>query len=146
MAMASLPPQLAGWLADGMLALHVGVVAFVVLGAFAILLGGPRGWGWVRGFGFRIAHLSLIAFVALQAWLGRLCPLTVWEQALRNRAGQATYDTSFIQHWLSRLIFFDAPGWMFVAAYSVFALLVAGCWWRWPPRRARSKPEPRGMS
>lgn len=130
-----LTPGSAGLLADAILALHVGVVAFVVLGTLAILVGGPLGWRWVRGFGFRLLHLMLLVFIALQAWLGRLCPLTVWEQSLRNHAGQATYDASFIQHWLSRLIFFDAPWWLFVGAYSAVALLVAACWWRWPPRR-----------
>lgn len=133
-------PRVAAWLADALLALHAGIVAFVVLGTLAILVGGPLGWRWVRRFWFRIAHLLLMAFIALQAWLGRLCPLTVWEQALRNRAGQATYDASFIQHWLSRLIFFDAPWWIFVAAYTAFAALVAACWWRWPPARRSRAP------
>lgn len=133
--MEALSPVLAARLADAILAAHVAIVAFVVLGTLAILAGGPLGWRWVRGFGFRLSHLLLMVFIALQAWLGRLCPLTEWEQALRNRAGQATYDESFIQHWLSRLIFFDAPWWMFVAAYSVLALLIAACWWRWPPVR-----------
>ena len=133
--MTFLTPASAGLLADAILALHVAVVAFVVLGTLAILVGGPLGWRWVRGFGLRVSHLVLMVFIALQAWLGRLCPLTVWEQALRNRAGQATYDASFIQHWLSRLIFFDAPWWTFVAAYTLLALLIAACWWRWPPMR-----------
>ena len=130
-------PTLAACLADAILALHVGVVAFVVLGTLAILAGGPLGWHWVRGRAFRSAHLLLMLVIALQAWLGRLCPLTVWEQALRIRAGQTTYDTSFIQHWLSRLIFFDAPWWAFVAAYTAFAAVVACAWWRWPPRHRR---------
>lgn len=135
MQMPPIPPILAGRLADGLLALHVGVVAFVVLGTVAILVGGPFGWRWIRHRGVRLAHLALVAFIALQAWLGRLCPLTTWEQSLRTLAGQSTYETSFIQHWLSRLIFFDAPWWVFVLAYTAFALLVAACWWRWPPRR-----------
>jgi hypothetical protein len=125
----------ARWLADALLALHVGIVAFVVLGTLLVVIGGWRGWSWVRNRPFRIVHLGLMVFVALQAWLGRLCPLTVWEQALRNRAGQATYGESFMQHWLSRLIFFDAPWWVFVAAYTVFAALVVGCWWWLRPRR-----------
>ncbi|MGH8078565.1 MAG: DUF2784 domain-containing protein, partial [Lysobacter sp.] len=67
---------------------------------------------------------------------GALCPLTTWEQALRRRAGHDTYDESFIEHWLSRLIFFEAPWWAFVAAYTAFALLVL-LTWRWvPPRRS----------
>ena len=85
----------------------------------------------------RNIRLGKIAVIALQAWMGRLCPLTTWEQALRNRAGQDTYGESFIQHWLSRLIFFDAPWWAFVFAYTAFAGLVAWCWWRWPPRARR---------
>ena len=132
--MASLPPWLARGLADAVLALHAGVVAFAVLGTIAILVGGWRHWAWVRRRGFRVAHLALVAVIALQAWLGRVCPLTTWEQALRNRAGQATYGESFMEHWLSRLIFFDAPWWIFVAAYTAFAALVAACWWRVPPR------------
>ena len=130
-------PTLAAGLADATLALHVGMVAFVLSGALAIVAGGVLGWRWVRGRAFRITHLALVAVIALQAWMGRLCPLTTWEQALRNRAGQDTYGESFIQHWLSRLIFFDAPWRAFVFAYTAFAGLVAWCWWRWPPRARR---------
>lgn len=131
--MDALSPAVATSLADAVLALHAGIVAFVVLGALAILVGGPRGWRWVRRRPFRIVHLALMAFIAAQAWFDRLCPLTVWEQALRTHAGQDTYSGSFIQYWLSRLIFFEASWWMFVAAYTAFAVLVAVCWWRWPP-------------
>ncbi|WP_149194934.1 DUF2784 domain-containing protein [Luteimonas suaedae] len=131
-------PAVAGWLADAILAAHVVVVAFVVAGALGILAGGPLGWRWVRHRGFRIAHLALMVLIAAQAWLGRLCPLTIWEQALRIRAGQASYDASFIQYWLSRMIFFEAPWWIFVAAYSTFAVLLAACWWCWPPYPRRT--------
>ncbi|MDH5835476.1 DUF2784 domain-containing protein [Luteimonas kalidii] len=132
-------PAVAALLADAILALHVGVVAFVVLFTLAIVVGGPLGWRWVRAFALRATHLALMLVIALQAWLGRLCPLTTWEQSLRNRAGQATYGDSFIQYWLSRLIFFEAPWWVFVFAYSAFAGLVALCWWRWPPVRRRAQ-------
>jgi hypothetical protein len=145
--MAPLPPWLARGLADAVLALHAGVVAFVILGTFAILAGAWLHWAWVRRRGFRVAHLALVGVIALQAWLGRLCPLTTLEQALRNRAGQATYGESFMEHWLSRLIFFDAPWWTFVAAYTAFAALVAAFWWRVPPlprppRAARTQRKP----
>lgn len=133
--MPQLTPALAGLLADAILVLHVGIVAFVVLGALAIPLGAWRGWGWVRRFGWRVLHVLLMAFIALQAWFGALCPLTVWEQALRRRAGEAVYAESFIAHWLSRLIFFDAPWWSFVGAYTAFAAFVLVLWRRVPPRR-----------
>jgi polyferredoxin len=130
-----LPPTLASPLADLVLALHVGIVVFVVFGQAAILVGGWRGWRWVRGFKLRVAHLSLMLVIALQAWLGWLCPLTVWERALRGHAGQQVYAESFVEHWLSRLIFFEAPWWAFVLAYSIFAALVAASWIWVPPRR-----------
>lgn len=133
-------PALAAWLADAVLVLHVGVVAFVVLGVLAIALGGWRGWQWVRVPRWRLAHVVLMGVVALQAWLGALCPLTVWEQALRQRAGEVSHAGSFIEHWLSRLIFFEAPWWVFVAAYSAFAALVLLLWILVPPRRSGSSP------
>ena len=135
--MAVLSPASAARLADAILTLHAGIVAFVVLGTALILVGGWRRWNWVRGFKWRLAHLLLMVFVMLQAWLGELCPLTVWEQALRRRAGHHAYDESFMAHWLSRLIFFEAPWWAFVAAYTGFAALVLVTWFRVPPRRAR---------
>jgi len=122
-------------LADAILALHVGIVLFVVGGQLLILLGGPLGWRWVRRWWFRFTHLLLMGFIAVQTWLGELCPLTVWEQDLRRAAGQTGYAESFIEHWLSRLLYFEAPWWVFVAAYSGFFLLVLASWWRWPPQR-----------
>ncbi len=122
-------------LADLILALHVSIVLFVVGGQALILLGGPLGWAWVRRAGFRFLHLALMGFIVVQTWLGQLCPLTVWEQDLRRAAGQAGYAESFIEHWLARLIFFEAPWSVFVAAYSAFFVLVLLSWWRWPPRR-----------
>lgn len=134
--MPTISPVSAMVLANMILVLHVGIVAFVVLGQVLILIGARRGWVWVRNRALRIAHLALMLFIALQSWLGALCPLTEWEQALRRSAGQDTYAESFIEHWLSRLIFFEAPWWVFVAAYTAFALLVL-LTWRWiPPRRS----------
>lgn len=133
--MQAIPAGTAAWLADAILAAHVGVVLFVVAGEALFLLGGWRGWRWVRNLPLRLAHLALMLGIALQAWLGELCPLTVWEQDLRRLAGQPAYEASFIEHWLSRLLFFDAPWWVFVAAYTAFAALVAATWWWVPPRR-----------
>lgn len=123
--------------ADLILAVHVAIVVFVVFGLVLVLVGGWRGWNWVRNPWFRVAHLGTIVFVAVQSWLGELCPLTVWEQQLRAAAGQPVYGESFIEYWLSRLLFFDAPWWVFVTAYTAFALIVAATWWWLPPRRRR---------
>lgn len=125
-------------LADTLLVLHVAIVLFVVGAQALVLVGGPRGWTWVRNRAFRFSHLALIGFIVLQTWLGRLCPLTIWEQQLRAAAGQAVHHESFIQHWLSRLLFVEAPWWVFVAVYTAFFALVLASFRRWPPR-----PRPR---
>jgi hypothetical protein len=124
-----------GLWADVILVAHGLIVCFVVGGQAAIVLGGLRGWLWIRSLGFRLVHLATIFIVVLQAWLGRLCPLTVWERELRRAAGQAFHETSFIEHWIARVLYWDLPWWVFVATYTAFAALVAWTWWQWPPRR-----------
>ena len=109
-----------------------------VQGEALFLVGGRLGWSWVRNLALRVTHLVVMVVIALQAWLGALCPLTVWEQALRRHAGESAYRESFIEYWLSRVLYFDLPWWVFVAAYTAFAALVLMTW-RWvPPRRRRA--------
>lgn len=122
-------------LADAVLLLHFGVVVFVVAGLAAIVFGNLRGWRWVNGLWFRLVHLAAIGVVIVQSWLGRLCPLTVLESWLREQAGGAAYDRSFVEHWVQRVLFHEAPFWVFTVAYSAFGLLVLAAWWRFPPRR-----------
>ena len=123
-------------LADAVLVVHVGVVVFVVGGLLAILVGNVRGWSWVNTWPFRLAHAGAIAVIAVQAWLGRYCPLTLLEVALRRRAGQqAADDASFVQFWLERLLYVQAPLWLLAVVYTLFGLVVALAWWRYPPRR-----------
>ena len=126
-------------LADAMLVLHFAVVAFVVLGLPAILLGNWRGWRWVNRLWWRLAHLAAIGVVVLQAWLGQHCALTLWESQLRLLAGQAVYQQSFIQHWVQRLLYHEAPLWVFALAYTGFAALVVWAWWRHPPQAGRRR-------
>lgn len=127
------------FLADVVLVLHFGVVVFVVGGLVAVFMGNRFGWRWVNGWWFRLAHLVAIAIVVAQAWLGRLCPLTILESWLRTRAGDSGYGSGFIEYWFGRLIFFEAPFWVFTLGYTVFALLVVGAWWYFPPRRRRER-------
>jgi polyferredoxin len=122
-------------LADVVLATHFAVVLFVVGGLVAIVAGNLFGWRFVNTWWFRVAHLAAIAVVVAQAWLGIVCPLTTLESWLRTQAGEAAYETSFIEHWLTRLLFYDAPAWAFTAAYSLFGLAVVAAWWRFPPGR-----------
>lgn len=125
--------------ADLVLILHVAVVLFVVGGLVLILAGGWRGWKWVRRPWFRISHLGAVAVVVFDTWLGVVCPLTTWEMELRARTGAATYEVGFIEYWLQRLLYYQAPGWVFLVVYTVFGLLVVATWWWWPPRRSGAR-------
>ncbi|MDF0751005.1 DUF2784 domain-containing protein [Marinobacter sp. 71-i] len=126
-------------LADIVLAIHVLVVAFVVLGLILVLAGNRLGWRWVNNVWFRLAHLGAIGVVVAEAWLGIVCPLTTLEMWLRSKAGLEGYAGSFIEHWLQQILYYDAPAWVFIAAYTIFGLLVVASWWRFPPRWRRPK-------
>jgi polyferredoxin len=121
-------------LADIVLVVHFAFVAFVVGGLAAIWLGAALGWRWIRNFKFRVAHLAAIAFVAGEALLGVMCPLTVWEDTLRGRAS----DMSFIARAIRGVMFYELPPWVFTVAYVVFAVVVALTLWLIPPRGRRS--------
>lgn len=121
--------------ADALLVLHTLLVAFVILGLVATFVGYFLGWHWVRNVWFRLAHLLVIGVVVLQSWLGVICPLTSWEMALRAKAGQAGYEGSFIQHWLQSILYYSAPDWVFILAYTVFGALVLASWFVVRPGR-----------
>lgn len=129
-------------LADFVLTVHFAVVVFVIGGLVAIVAGNVYGWSFVNAWWFRLAHLAAIAVVVAQAWLGVVCPLTTLESWLRTQAGEAAYETSFIEHWLTRLLFYDAPAWVFTAAYTLFGLAVIAAW-RWFPPGRRGSPSRR---
>lgn len=122
-------------LADAILVVHVLFVFFVVFGLVAVYLGYFLNWLWVRHLSFRLLHLLAIGIVVLQSWLGVICPLTIWEMALRKEAGAGTYAGSFIQHWLHQLLFYTAPDWVFILLYSAFGLLVLASWFLVRPKR-----------
>ena len=126
-------------LADLVLTIHFTIVVFVVGGLALVVVGNLRGWRFVNGWWFRLAHLVAIAIVVAQAWLGVVCPLTTLESWLRERGNEPAYEASFIEHWLSRALFFSAPEWVFTAAYTVFGLAVAAVWWRYPPHRRTTR-------
>lgn len=124
-------------LADLVLLVHAAIVVFVVAGLILIVLGGWRGWGWVRNPWFRLAHVLAIGVVVAQSWLGRICPLTDLEMALRQRAGLATYPGGFFAHWVEVLLYYRAPGWVFTLCYTLFGLLVLASWYIVRPRPFR---------
>ena len=117
-----------GLMADTILVIHFAFVVFVVFGFMLILTGLLARWSWIHNRNFRIAHLAAVGFVVLQAWLGQLCPLTVWENELRRRAGQSRYSETFVEHWLHDILFYQAEPWVFTTIYTCFGTLVVLVW------------------
>jgi len=115
-------------LADIVLVIHFLFIAFVVLGQVLIVIGGVRHWAWVRSFRFRITHILAIAIVVLQDWLHMLCPLTVWENALRRAAGEPGYPGAFVGYWVGQVVYYEAPPWVFTVAYTLFGAIVLVSW------------------
>ena len=122
-------------LADLIVAIHSGYVAFVVVGQLLILVGLWRGWRWVRNWWFRVVHLVAISIVALEAVFDVACPLTTWERQLREMAGDEVSRGTFIGDLLHKLIFVAAPPWAFTVAYVTFAVVVLATFVFAPPRR-----------
>jgi polyferredoxin len=125
--------------ADAVLVLHVAIVLFVVGGLVLTVLGNVLGWQWVNSLWFRLAHLVTIGVVVAEAWAGIVCPLTTLEMWLRSNAGAPAYSGSFIEHWLQAFLFWNAPPWVFMVAYSLFGLVVVVVWWYFPPRFGRAR-------
>jgi Protein of Unknown function (DUF2784) len=91
---------------------------------------------WVRDWRWRLLHLIAIAVIAAESIFGIDCPLTVWEDRLR---GEQT-STGFIERWIDRILFYDAPTWVFTAAYIGFAALVVITWIAVPPTKDPRNP------
>jgi len=122
-------------MADTLLVVHFLVAAFIVLGLVAVWVGAALGHGWVRNPWFRYLHLAAIALVALEAMLGIACPLTVWEDLLRGGRSMDGGAESFVARWLRALLFYQAPEWVFTAAYLAWTAATLVTLWLAPPRR-----------
>lgn len=120
-------------LADIILIIHFLFVLFVVGSMPAIWIGAWLGWRFVRNIRFRLVHLGAILFVSLESLAGMVCPLTLLEDSLRRTPA----DTSFIQRWLHRILFYDVPEGVLTVLYVMFAILVAVSFKFVPPSRHR---------
>ncbi len=128
--------QIWAWVADLILVVHMAIVVFIVGGLLLVWIGAWRGWKSVRNRCFRFWHLGAMAVVLVQTVVGVICPLTVWEAALRERAGQPTYgDATFVQYWLQRLLYWELPASAFLLLYAIIMIAIVAAWWWVPPRR-----------
>ncbi len=127
--------------ADLVVVLHVGYVAFVILGELAVLLGILFKWGWIRNRTFRLLHFAAIGVVVFESWSGIVCPLTTWENWLREQGGQSVEQGDFIARWVHQVLFYRAEPGVFTWIYSAFGALVVLTLILAPPRlRTRTAP------
>lgn len=84
-----------GVLADAVLVLHLGFIAFAVAGAL-LALRWPR-VVWI--------HLPAVAWAVVMELQGWVCPLTPLEDRLREAAGQAPSGGSFVERTLLPVIY-----------------------------------------
>ena len=118
-------------MADTLLVVHFLIAGFIALGLLAVWTGAALGWQWVRNPWFRYLHLAAIVLVAAEAVLGIACPLTVWEDVLRG----GVRTESFVGRWVRALLFYQAPEWVFAAAYLGWAAATLVTLRLVPPRR-----------
>jgi hypothetical protein len=97
-----------GFLANGVLALHLAFVLFVLLGGLLVLR-----WSWIVWL-----HIPAILWGALVELAGWTCPLTPLEQWLLWRAGETGYQGGFIEHYLL--------GWLYPEGLTREAQLLMG--------------------
>lgn len=133
--------------ADILVTIHLGFVAFVVVGQFLILAGWFLGWDWTRNFSFRVVHLLAIGFVAAEALAGLECPLTTWERDLRGGYLRDVEEASWIGRTANRILFHEADHFWFRLGHITFACLVLLTFVLAPPRLplgGRADPRDRG--
>ncbi len=127
--------------ANSILFLHFLYVSAVVLGQTLILIGALFGWQFIRRPVCRMIHLLMIVFVALLDLLNLPCPLTVWENQLRELAGKtAAWEMTFVQRILHSIVFITFPANIIDYIYIGFAALVILTFLLIPPQfRSKQK-------
>ncbi len=83
------------WLADLLVLLHLGFVAFVVSGGFLVAR-----WPWVAAL-----HLPAAAWGAWIEFSGGICPLTPLENRLRRMGGGDAYQGDFVERYLLPVLY-----------------------------------------
>ena len=81
--------------ADAIVLAHLAFILFVVFGGLLVLRW--RALKWV--------HLPAALWGALIELGGWICPLTGYENAMREKAGVTGYGAGFVDHYIVRLIY-----------------------------------------
>jgi hypothetical protein len=83
------------WLADGVVALHLAFVLFVVFGGVTVLRWRRAAW----------VHLPVAVWGVVIEVIGFTCPLTPLENWLRARGGERGYAGGFMEHYIMPIVY-----------------------------------------
>jgi hypothetical protein len=114
-------------LADLVLILHAGFVAFVVLGAL-LALRWPR-IAWV--------HVPVVLWGAGIEFVGGICPLTPLENHWRRLAGELGYPGGFIEHYIVSALYPDGLTRNVQIVLGALVVVVNVAIYAWALRRSR---------
>ena len=103
------------WLAVAVVALHLGYLAYLVIGGFLA-------WRWPRTLAL---HMVAVTWGVLIVLTEAPCPVTWLQNALRTRGGQRELHASFIDTYVSGVFY---PAEHEVMARGLVALVVAISW------------------
>ena len=116
-------------MADLVLVVHAIFVAFVILGGLAVLWWPALAW----------VHLPAAAWGVAIEFGGWICPLTPLEVALRQRGGEAGYSGSFIERYVTPVLYPDGLTRPTQVLLGLTVLAVNG-WVYWQLMRRRARP------
>jgi hypothetical protein len=107
-------------LADSLVILHFAFTAFAIFGGFLT-------WRWPR---VAIVHLPAVAWGCWVEVSHSICPLTPWENHLRQLGGEAGYSGGFLAHYLVRVLYPPALTWriQLALAAALIAINVIAYW------------------
>jgi hypothetical protein len=111
-------------LADAVMLVHFGFLAFVALGGFLA-------WRYRRVI---VLHAAAVAWGLVSVLLGVECPLTAWEDRFRRLAGEQGLTRGFIDTYLTGVVY---PGEHLLTIQLAIAGLVAVSWIGFALRRRR---------
>lgn len=124
-------------LADTIVVTHFAWILFMLVGFIFTIVG----FFWKRFFDrwlFRTVHLFGIIYVSTLAIMGKHCPLTIWENTLRQKYDpNLTYPGSFMIHYFEKLVYPDINPLIiqipttFIAVFTILVFIVR------PPKKKK---------
>src|SRR5687767_15052835 len=100
------------FLADGIVVFHLCFVVFVLFGSLLVLRW-PR-MAWV--------HVPAAVWGVVVEFTGWLCPLTPLENRMRERAGVATYEGGFVEHYIVPVLY-PSGAWISSDNFATFQIV-----------------------